>query len=341
MDTKLLVDAIVRQTTVLIAQLSTAAGVRAPLAHVADQVFLDLAREIEAQGVGRKVVADMFGLSLRSYQKKMRRLTESASVRDRSLWEAVVDFVRKEGSVTRKRIEERFRHDGNLAVAAVLNDQVNSGLLYATGKGDHSVYGLTSEDDRNSLINQHSLDTISSVVWMQVYFEPVTREALEEQLAFEDDIVKRAVDLLLGDGRLSKDEDGTLRASRFVVPLGAAKGWETAVFDHFRAVATAIASKVRGSRKSRLGDVVGGSTLSFDLHPDHPHKDEVLRLLEDVRGKIMPLWDKVSAHNEANPVDENQRTKVYFYCGQYMEDATEVSDSEPAPALLSPHGEQE
>ena len=70
MDVKLLIDAIVRQTTVLIAQLSTSTGIRAPLAHIADQVFLDLAAEIEAQGVGRKIAADMFGLALRSYQKK-------------------------------------------------------------------------------------------------------------------------------------------------------------------------------------------------------------------------------------------------------------------------------
>jgi hypothetical protein len=70
MDVKLLIDAIVRQTTVLIAQLSTSAGLRAPLAHVADQVFLDLAAEIEAQGVARKVAADMFGLALRSIKKR-------------------------------------------------------------------------------------------------------------------------------------------------------------------------------------------------------------------------------------------------------------------------------
>ncbi len=61
---------IVRQTTVLLAQISTAAGVRAPLAHVADQVFFELGRELEAQGVRRNVVADMFGLALRSYQMK-------------------------------------------------------------------------------------------------------------------------------------------------------------------------------------------------------------------------------------------------------------------------------
>ena len=37
-------DALVRQTTVLIAQLSTTAGIRAPLAHVADQVFVELVK---------------------------------------------------------------------------------------------------------------------------------------------------------------------------------------------------------------------------------------------------------------------------------------------------------
>jgi hypothetical protein len=81
MDTRHLVDAIVRQTTVLIAQLSTAAGVRTPLAQVADQVFLELARELEGQGIGRKVAADMFGLALRSYQKKITRLSGSVTSR--------------------------------------------------------------------------------------------------------------------------------------------------------------------------------------------------------------------------------------------------------------------
>ena len=40
MHVKLVIDSIVRQTTVLIAQIATTAGVRAPLAHVANQVFL-------------------------------------------------------------------------------------------------------------------------------------------------------------------------------------------------------------------------------------------------------------------------------------------------------------
>src|SRR5262245_33808399 len=61
-NTHLLIDSIVQQTMVFIAQLATAGGVRAPLAHVADQVFLDLTRELQNQGVTKKVIADMFGM---------------------------------------------------------------------------------------------------------------------------------------------------------------------------------------------------------------------------------------------------------------------------------------
>src|SRR6188768_398785 len=104
MNTKLLIDAIVHQTTVLIAQLSTASGIRAPLAHVADQVFLELSREIEAQGVSRKVAADMFGLAIRTYQKKVQRVTESVAAHERTLWQLVLDHLHERGSTSRREL---------------------------------------------------------------------------------------------------------------------------------------------------------------------------------------------------------------------------------------------
>ncbi|HSC87968.1 MAG TPA: hypothetical protein VLC09_11880, partial [Polyangiaceae bacterium] len=61
MRSQVLIDAIVRQTTVLIARLSTAEGVRSPLGHVAGEVFSGLVAELENQGVSKKVIADMFG----------------------------------------------------------------------------------------------------------------------------------------------------------------------------------------------------------------------------------------------------------------------------------------
>lgn len=42
MNVQLLIDVIVRQTMVLIAELATSGGLRAPLAHVAGQAFLGL-----------------------------------------------------------------------------------------------------------------------------------------------------------------------------------------------------------------------------------------------------------------------------------------------------------
>jgi hypothetical protein len=168
MNLKLLIDGIVRQTTVLIAQLSTASGVRSPLAHVADQVFFSLAREIEAQGVRKQVVADMFGLAMRSYQKKMQRLTESGTVRDRTLWEAVLEFVATE-SPTRSRIAQRFAHDGERELSAVLNDLVSSGLVYTTGAQGGVVYGATSPEVRQAVQRQHDTDALLNLVWLMVF----------------------------------------------------------------------------------------------------------------------------------------------------------------------------
>jgi hypothetical protein len=91
MDSQLLIDQVVRQTMILIAQLATSGGARAPLAHIADTVFLELARELEAQGLSRKVTADMFGVALRSYRRRIQRLSESVTERGRSLWAAVLE----------------------------------------------------------------------------------------------------------------------------------------------------------------------------------------------------------------------------------------------------------
>src|SRR5215510_1318745 len=108
MTTKLLIQAIVRQTTVLIAQLATSRGIRAPLAQIADQVFADLVGELDRQGVSRKVSADMFGMGMRTYRRKVQRLRESSTMRGRSLWETVLEYVRDHGVVSRSQIFNHF-----------------------------------------------------------------------------------------------------------------------------------------------------------------------------------------------------------------------------------------
>ena len=320
MDLRLLIDGIVRQTTVLIAQLSTAAGVRAPLSHVADQVFIELAREIEAQGVRRQVAADMFGMALRSYQKKMRRLTESETLRERTLWQAVLELIETE-QPTRERVLARFARDSEREVASVLVDLVKSGLVSATGAGDRTVYVATTEAVRERLMDRDNLDSVAHLAWLRIFRkEATTRHDLAAAVGVDELLANRALDELLASGRVAERDDGQLESANLVLPLGAAHGWEAAVLDHFRTVAVAIAAKLRcGLSGSRLAERVGGSTFTFTVEPGHPYESEVYELLGKTRRNVQALWDKVADHNRNNPPNEGTSTRVSFYLGQTVE----------------------
>ncbi|MDD9969633.1 MAG: hypothetical protein OXR73_25535 [Myxococcales bacterium] len=319
MDTRALIDGIVRQTTVLLAQLSTAAGIRAPLSHVADQVFYDLAREIESQGVRQKVVADMFGLALRTYQKKMRRLTASTTERNRTLWEAVVTFIADQGSATRSAIEERFRRDDPADLAAVLKDLVDSGLAYRTGHASGAVYGVTSDKDRQVMDAHGKQRGMVEFVWWAVFRHgPVSRDELSELLPYDDAEIERALAELLASGRAERvEQSAQYRAGVFLLPVDAEQGWEAAVLDHFQAVATAIAAKVNaGAMRASSSDAVGGATLVFDLCEGHPLREEVFGLLSHLRSHVGELWHRVEAHNAKHPIAVERRQRLSFYFGQ-------------------------
>jgi hypothetical protein len=321
MNIRLLIDSIMQQTTVLIGQLSTAAGVRAPLARVADQVFLDLARELDSQGVAHRVAADMFGLALRSYQKKVRRLTQSASAPDQTLWQAILEYVREKQRAHRADVLGRFRADGEREVGAVLNDLVGSGLIYQTGHGSEVLYGITSDADLAYLVKTDEARSVVPVVWTTVHRRPgLMTKDLVELLTAEESVVRAAVNTLVAEGKLACDE-GALRAIDLVVPVGAEIGWEVAVFDHFRAVVNAIAAKVRrGHARSTGDDLVGGATLSFDVHTGHPFEHRVERLLQDVRREVSSLWDDVEAYNAEHRENAPACRRVFFYFGQYFEE---------------------
>jgi hypothetical protein len=102
------------------------------------------------------------------------------------------------------------------------------------------------------------------------------------------------------------------------------------VFDHFSTVANAIASKVRRGAASGPADVVGGTTLTFEVAPGHPHEAEVYGLLARIRKDVNDLWARVEQHNQQHPIDERKRVKVGFYFGQNILEADE-DGSEEAP----------
>ena len=344
MATRYLIDSIVRQTTVLIAQLSTASGIRSPLAHVADQVFLSLAEEIESQGVSRKVAADMFGLALRGYQRKMARLGDSAVRRGRTLWQEVLDYLDTTGPVTRAKLLERFFSSDEPVLLGVVADLVSGGLLYRSGQGDATVYGAMPEAARQRFAEEDELDALSGFVWLAAFRTPRSSEAeLFRKVGGDGDLFQRALDGLVRSGRIRRvTADGAeyLEAEPFVVHVGASSGWQASVFDHFQAVTTAIAAKLRSrGASSSAADETGGTTLRFGVHEAHPYYEEVLTSLRRSRETMNALWTKVTEYNVANPVPEEERTVVTFYFGQAVRRPGDADELDPGDSSAN-HGKE-
>jgi hypothetical protein len=271
-------------------------------------------------------------MALRSYQKKLRRLTASESAADRTLWSAALEHIRQHQPVRKSDLLRRFARDGEREVGSIINDLVGSGLIYQTGRGLAALYRVTSEPDLRKLAGSDDPEALAPVVWSAVFDRPGTSEnELDAQLGAGPEVVQRAVQLLIQEGRLRRDAPGSdapLHAEDLVVPVGATHGWEVAVHDHFRAVANAIASKLQqGTVQARGSDVVGGATLSFDVHAAHPYRAQVVGLLAETRARANALWNELEAFNARNPLAEAERERLFFYFGQYLEAA--------------PHGEAE
>jgi hypothetical protein len=321
MNIQVLIDSIVRQTTILIAQLATSAGARAPLAHVANQVFLELVTELKAQGLGNKVIADMFGLALRTYDARLRRLSESKTYQGRSLWEAVLEYVQSKGIVLRADVLRRFANDDEASVRGVLKDLVDSGMLFRAGREQATTYRAASPEDLAQSPQTNDVESLANLVWVAVHRHGVmSRVEVGRAVAASEEDLEAAIAWLLAEGRVeaqARDGEPCLHSRSCVIPVGAAVGWEAAVYDHFQALVTALVTKVRGGRLlASLDDAVGGSTYHYDVWPGHPHRAEVLSFLKEVRAKGVALRQKVESYNEATGLPREEPERVIVYAGQ-------------------------
>lgn len=69
---------------------------------------------------------------------------------------------------------------------------------------------------------------------------------------------------------------------------------------------------------------MGGSTYTYDVWRGHPHRDEVLGFLRDVRAKAVALRMKVEAYNEEAGPAAADAERVIAYVGQAVLDEGEV-----------------
>jgi hypothetical protein len=331
MNINLLIDAIVRQTTVLIAQLATAAGARASLAHTANQVFLNLVRELKEQGLTNSLIADMFGLSLRTYHNKIRRLGESSTERGRSLWEAVLSYVEDHKSVRRTQVLAHFSRDDDALVKSVLGDLVDSGLILKGGSGERVIYRAADPADEPLDDGDAEAQAIASLVWVTIARQKrMTRSGLLALLPIGEATLDRAITELSADGRVTVQSlaaEPDYHSSECVIPMGEPVGWEASLFDHYQAIVTAICTKLRsGQMRALPGEWIGGSTYGFDVWPEHPLHDEVVGFLQATRARAAALRARVDEHNAKAGVPERTSFRVIAYVGQTVLESEQESE---------------
>jgi hypothetical protein len=320
MTVEFLIHAIVRQTMILIAQLATLGGGRAPLAQVADQVFVDLVRELERQGVSRKVSADMFGLGLRTYRRKIQRLNESVTERGRSLWEVVLEFIKSREFSTRSDVLSRFARDDEAQLRAVLRDLCESQLIMVSGSGPKARYRAASDEELADLRSTQGSEGYDDLLVALLFREgPLTLAQIAHLAQVETSVVEAPIARLAQAGRLRIDntlDEPRYQAQALVIPLGASVGWEGAVFDHFKAMVSTVLVKLRGGEAANAEDQVGGSTYTIDVWPGHPLEEEVLSTLGRMRTELSELRKRAAEASVSGKKKPRSYSRVVIYAGQ-------------------------
>lgn len=331
MNVELLIDAIMRQTTVLIAQLATAGGLRAPLSHLANQVFVDLARELSAQGVSRKVSADMFGMALRAYIRKLQRLSESSTERGQSLWQAILDFIETKTVVTRAEVCGHFHRDEPGTVRGVLRDLTDTGLVFSSGTGDGTVFRAVGEEEARHA-RQHNAAGSDELLAVLIYREgPIAPAELERRSGMSHAQLMPILQRLIESQQVELDKEGRYGGIRFHIPLSEGKGWEAAMLDHYHALVRTLCARLQPDSFEQ-GETCGGATYTFEVWSGHPHEGEVKGALQRMRNELSSLRQRVESFNASESLPD-EHSKVVVYAGQHVVLQSHLDDLKSTDAL--------
>ena len=327
MNITVLIDAIVRQTSVLVAQLAVAGG-RPSLAHTSNQVFIDVVRELRQLGVGNKVIADMFGMALRTYHDRVKRLEQEARYGGCSLWEAVLTHIRTEGPVTQGELLQKFRKEDPLTLRGVIKDLTDNSHVARTGRGLNMSYCVPERDAARQgagLLPAIGTDArrVANLVWVTVNrLGPCTFVQVCERVPSHEAALHAALELLVAEDKLYciTTEEGTAYvANECVIHSKDPHGWEAAVLDHYQAMVQALCARLGNVQESQVEAVQqqgGGSTYTYVVSEDHPLREEVLGFLSGVRIQAESLRRRVAEYNASHPERLERPLRVTAYVGQ-------------------------
>jgi hypothetical protein len=259
MKPRLLIRTLVRQCANLVAVAATLDGRRTPLGTVLDQFFADLVDALARQGLRRKVIADMLGITPRTFYARLRKLEENGLEPGRTLWQDVLRFIRERGRARRDDILKQFSTHDEAVIRSVLRDLTDSELVYQAGTGLATRY-LAAPDTAPDL---DTMDVLTSMAHAVVENSgPVSLKAVADQLGYPADVTEETLTMLEEMGAVARVETATGPAftARRVVVLD--DRLETATLVFFQSLQSSLDAAASGNR--------GPAAVTVDLWAGHP-----------------------------------------------------------------------
>lgn len=335
MDRALLIDAVVRRAADLVAELAIEGATIHSLGHVSDLFFQALDTRLRlTHDKPQRVVADIFQMPLRTYQHRLRAVTESASIRNTTVWRAVYRYVSEHGPVRGVAVEHRFAQEKFELIRSILKHMVHTGVVFVTGRGGSALYRV---NDDIGLVTSMSPESDARLVWVAAYKRPdAALSDLAADLGAEGNVsqearLRNALASLVDRGAVATSVDGNgitrYRAHDFVMAPNDAAAVHAALYDHFCVVIDAMCQKLREQSEERGRTLpTGGATYRFDL----PTSDEELLeldLLARFRSECSALRQGLeSEHGGTGPA-----RRLVFYFGQMWE---EIGDTDKSASQL-------
>lgn len=320
MSEKVLFRALVSQSARLIARVITLTNARPNLAHLHEDFFYELSKHLQTYGVPRRVAADMFGLAMRSYLRRIRKYSNDLDYREHqlSLWQIVYETISEKPGIQRQSLLDSFSFSQYDSVCSVLRHLCEVGLVVENKTNGHKCYNAC----RNNL-TKISVDEVAQYIWAMVFMHgettyPYSSLLREAGPLFGEDLVSSALNVLVEDGYIVQVDENGPSYSTVKNNLEQPFGWLVAVTIHIDSIFEAIVTKLSLLHEESQHQIdVRGGTWTFRLHHNHPFKKRIESLFDSYEKQIKELFVLVRTHNDSIATQhDDEEFQIDFYMGQ-------------------------
>ncbi|MFN3200585.1 MAG: helix-turn-helix domain-containing protein [Bradymonadia bacterium] len=307
---KVLIEQIIHSTAVLLAEVSTMNGARTPLSDIFDLLFMDISAHLEQKGITRKVIADMFGMSTRTFQRRVHRIREFKPD-EKTIWMSVIGYIHHSEGCGRQEIIDNFLQYDEGQIISILNDLIANNVIAKTDKG----YTETSKTSSffHTLCEEESL-----LVWAHVYRHgPMKTSEISEDLHLPIELAEQIIASLVEQNKASYLEAQDAYTCReCYIPVGSVEGFYASMFEHYGTVIRTMITRLHNISSKPTDQSTGMSTISFNVFEGHVHYEDVTGILADFREQVNRVWYAVLEENKRKNLPREGVQKVEFYMGQ-------------------------